>query len=142
MERGTTGISKTSALQLPAVRLQERAPSPAARFHPAVCRRLPMPRIAATWPAPSAPCARRPCARPCGMLRALRHGDQDSRAHSPAREACGSHGSFGAVRIDSRVRGRHLRMAKRMILAQFLRENRPAWKRWAMVVVGFLLLLL
>ena len=33
-------------------------------------------------------------------------------------------------------------MAKRMILAQFLRENRPAWKRWAMVVVGFLLLLL
>ena len=33
-------------------------------------------------------------------------------------------------------------MANRTILAQFLRENRPAWKRWAMVVVGFLLLLL
>ena len=33
-------------------------------------------------------------------------------------------------------------MAKSTILEQFLRDNRPAWKRWAMVVVGFLLLLL
>jgi hypothetical protein len=33
-------------------------------------------------------------------------------------------------------------MIKRTILDQFLRDNRPAWQRWAMVVVGFLLLLL
>ena len=33
-------------------------------------------------------------------------------------------------------------MAKRTILEQFLRDNRPTWQRWAMVVVGFLLLLL
>lgn len=31
---------------------------------------------------------------------------------------------------------------KRTILDQFLRDTRPAWQRWAMVVVGFLLLLL
>jgi len=33
-------------------------------------------------------------------------------------------------------------MAKRTILEQFLRDNRPPWKRWAIVAVGFLLLLL
>ena len=33
-------------------------------------------------------------------------------------------------------------MANRTILEQFLRDHRPAWKRWAMVFVGFLLLLL
>jgi hypothetical protein len=33
-------------------------------------------------------------------------------------------------------------MIKRTILDQFLRDNRPAWQRWAIVVVGFLLLLL
>ncbi len=33
-------------------------------------------------------------------------------------------------------------MTNRTILEQFLRDNRPAWKRWAMVVFGFLLLLL
>jgi hypothetical protein len=33
-------------------------------------------------------------------------------------------------------------MTRHTILDQFLRDNRPAWKRWAMVIVGFLLLLL
>lgn len=33
-------------------------------------------------------------------------------------------------------------MMRRTILDQFLRDNRPPWKRWAMVVVGLLLLLL
>lgn len=33
-------------------------------------------------------------------------------------------------------------MTKRTILEQFLRDNRPAWRRWAIVVVGFVLLLL
>jgi hypothetical protein len=31
---------------------------------------------------------------------------------------------------------------RRTILEQFLRDDRPTWQRWAMVVVGFLLLLL
>jgi hypothetical protein len=33
-------------------------------------------------------------------------------------------------------------MIRRTILDQFLRDNRPPWQRWAIVVVGFLLLLL
>jgi len=33
-------------------------------------------------------------------------------------------------------------MTKRTILEQFLRDDRPAWRRWAIAVVGFVLLLL
>src|SRR5689334_13009168 len=72
-------------------------------------------------------CSRRTQRRRALRLRS-RPGACDRRPPSSHRTACFVRQQGGPMR--------------RTILEQFLRDDRPTWQRWAMVVVGFLLLLL
>ena len=63
-------------------------------------------------------------------------------AHARGGQLARLDATFRALRITFTWETGILPMAKRTILEQFLRDNRPPWKRWAMVAVGLLLLLL